>query len=135
MTRFFIYVRGHTYSPCRLYYQQIIYKYKCLPSFFFFLLSLNWVREREYVIAVLSFLTGSFGEYFLFYRLAEFYIARLECICHLVQEFSASSPGVLATVFRPICSSRPPFQNWYSFSLFLLTEEGATSALGFWPII
>ena len=28
--------------------------------------------EREYVIAVLSFLMGSFGEYFLFYRLAGF---------------------------------------------------------------
>ena len=40
-------------------------------------------------------MTGSFWEYFLFHGLAEFfYIARLECVCHLVQELSASSPRV-----------------------------------------
>ena len=46
-------------------------------------------------------LTGSFWEYFLFHGLAEFcfcfcffYIALVECVCHLVQELSASSPGV-----------------------------------------
>ena len=32
-------------------------------------------------------------------------------------------------------SPRPLFQNWFSLPLFLLTEEGATSALEFWPII
>ena len=41
---------------------------------FLFLSSFFELRERECVIAVLSFLTGSFGEYFLFYGLAEFYI-------------------------------------------------------------
>ena len=89
---------------------------KIQMSFFlilFFLPSLNW--EKEYVIAILwksvgrnslnvylaffFFLAGSFWEYFLFYGLAGFYIARLECVCHLVQELSSSSPGVLATVF------------------------------------
>ena len=39
---------------------------------------------------------GSLWEYFLFHGLAEFFfsIVRLECLCHLVQELSASSPGV-----------------------------------------
>ena len=68
-----------------IYYQRIIPKYKCLFSLFFsFLPSLNW--ERAYVIAILrkgggrkqsygllSFLTGSFWEYFLFYGLAGFF--------------------------------------------------------------
>ena len=75
-------------------------------------------RERVYVIAILSkggrrnslnvylaFFAGSFWEYFLFYGLAGFYIARLECVCHLVQGLSASSPGVLATVFTHLITS------------------------------
>ena len=78
--------------------------------FFFFLLSLNW--EREYVIAILRKSVGrnSLKVYlvfrrvpsesiFFFYGLAGFYIAQLECVCHLIQELSASSPGVAATVF------------------------------------
>ena len=34
-----------------------------------------------------------------------------------------------------VLSRRPHLQNWFSLPLFPLTEEGATSALGFWPII
>ena len=37
--------------------------------------------------------------------------------------------------FAPSVHGNISLQNWYSFSLFPLTEEGATSALGFWPII
>ena len=36
---------------------------------------------------------------------------------------------------RPICSWRCLIQNWFSYSLLLLTEGAPTSALGFQPII
>ena len=54
--------------------------------------------------------------------------------------YCPANPGFGASVgvwceIRPICSRRPLFQHWFSLPLFLLTEEGATSALEFWPII
>ena len=111
-------------------------------SFFLFLLfSLPWGRER--VIAMLKkgvgkntyLLTGSFGEYFLlFYGLANLFILALawrhkvllvQDSFHFLQpEFSWDS------VHHGLCS-----KNWFSLPLFLLTEEGVTSTLGFWPII
>ena len=85
---------------------------KIQMSFFlilFFLPSLIWEREREYVIAILrksggrkqslgslSFSTGSFWEYFLFYGLAGFYTTWLEVffLSKILQLF----PGLSATV-------------------------------------
>ena len=89
----------------------------------------------------------SFGEYFLFYGLTEFiyaYRSRLKVLSSssCPRLFPLSLPGVFAR-FAPICSRRPLlqnssspgvwheirsprplFQNWFSYSLFPLTEEG-----------
>ena len=39
------------------------------------------------------------------------------------------------TRFAPSVHDDISLRNWYSLPLFMLTEEGATSALGFWPLI
>ena len=83
-------------------------------------------------------LTGSFGEYFLFYGLAKFYIYIALAWRHryflskILFRFFTRSLGM-----RPAPSVHDDISplNWYSLPLFLLTEEGATSALGFRPII
>ena len=85
---------------------------------------------------------GSFGEYFLFYGLTEFiyayrsglkalssspfrflypeFGARFSPICSRRSLFqNSSSPGV----WHEIRSPRPLSQNWFSYSLFPLTEE------------
>ena len=49
----------------------------------------------------------------------------------ILSAFLTRSLGIRSRVL----SWRPHLQNWFSFPLFLLTEEGATSALSFWPII
>ena len=73
-------------------------------------------------------MTGFFWEYFLFYRLAGFYIAWLEGICHLlVQElYFTSSPGVLATVSTHLVT---PTAVLKLISLFPISadEKGVTS--------
>ena len=84
-------------------------------------------------------MTGSFGEYFLFYGLTEFYIfimLWLEGIGPSCPRFfPLSSPGVLASdpasfhgdlIFKKTDFLLPYFHWW---------NKGATSVLGFWPII
>ena len=141
--------RGHTYLTCRLYYQRIIHKYKCLSSLFFSFFLLEIERERGYVIAVLgkgvgrnslngllSFsTTGFFWEYFLFYGLAGFFTALAWRHQFLLSKIlSAFSPGVWHET-RPCVHGGCRPLNWYSLSLFPLTKKGTTSALEYWPII
>ena len=150
---------GHTYLTCWLYYQQIISNIQM--SFFlvlFFLPSLNW--EREYVIAILrkvggrkqfkvllSFSTGSFWEYFLFYGVAGFYIFWLEGVCYLLSKILSAFPRNFGDSFNrsyhanrrpetqlcfftrslawdsPVRSRRPPSWKLISLFLFLLTKR------------
>ena len=84
-------------------------------------------------------LTCSFGEYFLFYGLAKFYIYIALAWRHryflskILFRFFTWSLGMR---LAPICSRRHlSSKTDFLFPLFLLTEEGATSALGSWPII
>ena len=73
-------------------------------------------------------LTGSFGEYFLFYGLTEFYISimlSLEGIgSSCPRFFPLSSPGVLAWDSPPSVHDDISFQNWFSYSLFPLMAKG-----------
>ena len=69
-------------------------------------------------------MTGSFWEYFLFYGLAGFYIAWLECVCNLVQElYFASSPGVWHEI-RPCVHGDLRSQNWFPYSYFRWRKGG-----------
>ena len=63
-------------------------------------------------------MTGSFWEYFLFYRLAGFYVAWLEGVCHLVQElYFASSPRVWHEIHPSVQGDQRPL-NWFPYSDF-----------------
>ena len=88
---------------------------------------------------------GSFGEYFLFYGLAELYIyiyiyiyiwLWLEGISSTCPRFfPLSSPRVSVRDSPHLFTATSLFKIDFLFPLFLLTEKGATSASGFWPII
>ena len=63
-------------------------------------------------------MTGSFWGYFLFSGLAGFYIAWLECVCHLFQElYFASSPGVWHEI-RPCVHGDLCSLNWFPYTYF-----------------
>ena len=104
-----------------------------LPFFLSFSLSLNWEREGEYIIGYrrnslkvyLSLRRLSFGEYFLFLRVDGIYL----CISLWLEgtKFLLLSKVLSAFFTR---SPRPLSKNWFFYSLFPLTEEGATSVLG-----
>ena len=138
--------RGHTYLTCRLYYQRIIHKYTNVFLPCSFLSSFLKLRERERVIEVLRkggeknslnvylafWLVSS--ENIFFNGLAGFYGARLDASAILVQ----SSISLLRPEFgirSCVLSRRPLSSKLISLSLFPSTNKGATSALGFWPII
>ena len=128
--------RGHTYLTCRLYYQWIIHKYKCLSSLFFSFLKLR-ERERERECnsstwegcrdkqseGLLSFLTDSFWEHFLL---------RVSGILYSSAWMRLSScPRALCRFFTrslawdsPICSWRSPSWKLISFIPISANEKG-----------
>ena len=97
---------------------------------------------------------GSFGEFFLFYRLTEFnlcvslWLEGIEFLflskilsAFFTRNLAQDSPPSVhvdlcsKTPFHPECglrlrSPRPLFQNWISYSLFLQTEEGGYFRIG-----
>ena len=85
-------------------------------------------------------LTGYFGEYFLFYGQAKFYIYIVVAWRHrsflskILFRFFTRSLGMRLHP-PPSVHDDISLQNWFSFSPISADEEGATSALGFWPII
>ena len=88
------------------------------------------------MIAVFSFLMGFFGEYFLFYGLAGFYIYSFG-----LKAQGSSCPGFFPLLHLEfgirsrVLSRRPLSSKLISLSLFPPMKKGATSALGFWLII
>ena len=78
-------------------------------------------------------LTGSFGEYFLFYELADFILYMALAWRHRFfscpRFFPLSSPGVLAS-YPGSTHGDLIFKNWYSLPLFPLTEEGGYFRFG-----
>ena len=124
----FFTIRGLMCLTCRLCYQWIVHKYKCLSSFSFS--SFFKLRERERENMQLQYLVfwqvplesifflraGGFIYIALAWR-HRFFLSKI---------LSASSPGVWHKI-RPICSPQHLSSK--------LIEEDATSAWGFWPII
>ena len=79
-------------------------------------------------------LTGSFGEYFLFYGLAEFYIYIMLWLEGIGPScptfFPLSSPGVLARDSPHLFTATSLFKNWFSLPLFPLPERGGYFRFG-----
>ena len=116
--------RGHTYLTCRLHYQWIIHKYKCLSSF---LLEI----EREYVIAVLRKGVGrnSLNVYLAFWRVPSESIFSFTSLrdffsalawrhqFFLSKILSAFSPGVWHEI-RPCVHGGLRPLNWFPYPYF-----------------
>ena len=104
-----------------------------LPFLLFFSLSLNWEREIynwvqgetvlkytylfDWVLRKVFSLLRAEGLYVIFSSGLKVWVLLLvlDYFCFLYPEFCAR--------FAPICSRQPFLQNWFSFSLFPLTER------------
>ena len=79
-------------------------------------------------------MTGFFWEYFLFYGQARFfYSLAWRHQFYLSKILSASSPGVWDEIRPSVHDDLRPL-NWFPYPYFRWWK-GATSALGYWPII
>ena len=117
--------RRHTCLTCRLCYQRIVHKYKCLSFFPFSFFHLLIERERECAIAVLSFLTVSSESISLLGAGGFIYIALAwRHRFFLSKILSASSPGVRhdisPSVQRDISLQNIPYFRLRKRGLFLL---------------
>ena len=122
--------RGHTCLTCRLCYQRIVHKYKCL-LFLFFLLSLNWEGERICNCSTLLF-DGFLRRVFSLLRAGGFiYIALAWRHRSSCPRFFPLLHPEFGTRFTPSVHHFISLQNWFSLSLFPLMEKGAISTLGF----
>ena len=129
--------RRCTYLTFRLYYQRIIHKYKCLLPFSF-LSSFFKLRGRENMqLQYLAFWRVPSES--IFFRFTPVISAAVSK--YLITSTTGLKIPVLllrpefGTRFAPSVHDDICLQNSISLSLFPPTKKGATSALGFWPII